>query len=81
MIATKEYIHALQEKYDFGCFSTRETPPEAFVEWYNDHKWSCAGTRNVKFKNFEAVQKIFLKDYDLDSVIDFFRKDLEAMYD
>lgn len=40
MIATKEYMTELCNKFDICCYTAREAPTEAFIQWYNDWKES-----------------------------------------
>ena len=68
MIAEKSYIEELCEEFEICDYTARETPPEAFIKWYQDHK-------------DEAIDGIALKEFDVLSIMDFFEDDLSCMYE
>ena len=68
MIATKEYMTELCNKFDIIIFTARQVPTEAFIQWYNDHKDKTASWGND------------LSMFDVESAVDYFDKDLLSLY-
>lgn len=68
LVASREFMLALCEKNNIMTYSTNEVKVEAFIEWYNAHK-----DQNI------GIAK--LGEFDLDSVVYHFEKDLEALYE
>ena len=68
MIATKEYMQKLCNKFDVTCYSAREASTEAFIQWYNDWKEHKAG-------------EIQLSRFDVLSVLDYFDEDLQQLWE
>lgn len=67
-VASREFMLALCEKHEILTYSTCEVNTAAFIEWYGAHK-----DKNI------GIAK--LGEFDLDSVISFFRNDLEELYE
>lgn len=67
MIATKEYMTELCNKFDITCYCAREAPAEAFIQWYNDWKEHNAGD-------------IQLSRFDVESVVSYFDEDLQQLW-
>lgn len=68
MIATKEYMQKLCNKFDVIIFTARQAPTEAFIQWYNDWKEHNAG-------------EIQLSRFDVLSVLDYFDEDLQKLWE
>lgn len=68
MIASKNYIEDLCENFDICDFTAREAPTDAFIQWYQDNKE-------------EYIDGVALKEFDVQSVMDFFEDDLSSMYE
>ena len=68
MVADKKYMEELCSKFNICDYLLRETPTDAFIQWYMDHKEKYDG-------------KIQLKEFDVLSVMFLFENDLESMYE
>jgi len=68
MIAAQEYMTSLCNKFDICCYTAREAPTEAFIQWYNDHRHKYAGD-------------IELRRFDVLSVLDYFDEDLQQLWE
>ena len=66
MIATKEYMQELCNKFDVVVYTANEATTEMFIQWYNDHKHKYAGD-------------IELCRFELEYVLDYFDKDLLSL--
>ena len=67
MIATTEYMFELCNKFNITIYTARESPTEAFIQWYNDNKDKCYG-------------KIRVGDFDAETVFDLFDDDLNTLW-
>ena len=62
MIATKEYMIELYNKFDITVYTSREAPTEAFIQWYNDHKDKKDGVLRLDSMDVESALMCFDED-------------------